>query len=125
LLQVTWKTSLLFAIGILYGLLVTHLHDDRRLASVPVSGILKPSYEWKYLVFWGVAAVGLGSALPLVDGFLGRKEADGEQETGEERSSAETVDWNPVVRSIGAFVGIAFAIVGPSSFVVLQECPMY
>jgi len=80
-----------------------------------VEGINRAS--WQFLAFWGVAGIGLGSLLPWVDALWEWHEtsdvensqqsqmAEGEAEEG------KTTDWSIVVRSIGAFVGIAFAIV--------------
>ncbi|KAL8695501.1 MAG: hypothetical protein Q9218_000079 [Villophora microphyllina] len=122
------RTTLLFFFGVAYGSIVTHLHDNQQIAPVKVEGIDR--YTWRYLAFWGVAGVLLGRLLPWVDIFwertLGEKtpsagnsaiadddgSTDGEEDEGE-RSRIESVlgaDWNPAVRSIGAFVGIAFAI---------------
>jgi len=118
------RTVLLFGFGMGYGLLVTHLHDDRRLAPFNVEGIMKPRYDWLYLVFWGVAGVGLGSLLPWIDMLwedtthtnpkitYSSRELAGTPEEDEAVISEAGLfaDWNPVVRSFGAFVGIAFAI---------------
>lgn len=117
-----FRSVLLFALGMGYGLLVTHLHDDQQLAPFQVEGLLKPSYDWKYMVLWGVAGLGLGSLLPWVDGFwdeeavssefvVSSKERDSAANEDEEMRNSLGADWIPVVRSIGAFVGIAFAIV--------------
>lgn len=125
------RTALLFIFGVAYGVIVTHLHDDQRLAPVKVEGIDR--FSWRYLIFWGIAGVGLGTLLPWVDVHwekaLGDDAFDGLEESPTEdlgpselkdeggvtpSSTAESglgADWNPVVRSIGAFVGIAFAIV--------------
>ena len=114
-----------------YGVVVTHLHDDQRLAPVKMSSINRES--WAYLIFWGIAGVGLGSLLPWVD-FLWEETLGTVEEVGiieslkdDTRSSGTSgdederpsswagsglgADWTPVVRSIGAFIGIAFAIV--------------
>ncbi|OBT70399.1 hypothetical protein VE03_00152 [Pseudogymnoascus sp. 23342-1-I1] len=114
----TLRSTLLFLLGTAYGLLVTHLHNEQRLAPFGAQGIIQPSYDKKYLIFWGVAGVAMGSALPWFDGLweeyfgeevtssaLGEKVIDGANE--EEGVAAQ---WTPVVRSIGAFFGIAFAI---------------
>lgn len=130
-LALALRTILLFVSGIAYGVIITHLHDDQRLAPVQVTGIKRDS--WAYLIFWGIAGVALGSLLPWVDVLweetLGTAEGVGTTEslngvsmssgTGSEKDESPAsrsgygmgADWTPVVRSIGAFVGIAFAIV--------------
>lgn len=110
------RTVLLFVLGLGYGLLVRHLHNERQLAPFQVEGLIKPSDDWTYLAFWGVAGVALGSLLPWVDGFF-TGEGDVLQEAAKtaKRTGAGSnglfATWTPVVRSFGAFVGIAFAIV--------------
>ncbi|PVH86709.1 hypothetical protein DL98DRAFT_481729 [Cadophora sp. DSE1049] len=111
------RSILLFGMGMGYGVLVRHLHDDRQLAPFQVEGIIKPRNDWRYLVFWGVAGVLLGSLMPWVDTLFldsgevavsGSGEAEGQEEGSE--SGIFGADWTPVVRSVGAFVGIAYAI---------------
>ncbi|KAG4435425.1 hypothetical protein IFR05_009099 [Cadophora sp. M221] len=111
------RSILLFGMGMGYGVLVRHLHDDRQLAPFQVEGIIKPRNDWRYLVFWGVAGVLLGSLMPWVDTLFldSREEAtpvsgegEGREESGE--SGIFGADWTPVVRSVGAFVGISYAI---------------
>ncbi|KAI9724456.1 MAG: hypothetical protein M1812_000524 [Candelaria pacifica] len=143
LLSMVLRTVLLFVFGVAYGVIITHLHDNHHLAPVQVKGIDR--YSWTYLGFWGIAGVALGSLLPWVDilwddklrntgedsetGPTTKKETnpvssnnDNNTEDEDEKSSSlRSNDWTPVVRSIGAFVGIAFAIVShtrspPSSF---------
>jgi len=109
-------------LGMGYGLLVTHLHDDRQLAPVQVEGLLKPTYDWKYMALWGVAGLALGNLLPWIDRFWEKDATNSDvEDSGKEQTGAASEDdltatsslgteWNPVVRSIGAFVGIAFAI---------------
>jgi len=126
----TIRIVLLFAFGVAYGVIVTHLHDDQGLAPVKVRGIKR--YSWAYLIFWGVAGVALGNLLPWVDIVWKDVLGDGQEDdkevhkqgdptsnaTGDEQTqkpgdgfgSGLGADWNPVVRSIGAFIGIAFAI---------------
>lgn len=107
------KGVLLFSFGVAYGTLVSHLHENHWITPVRTSII--DSSSWRYLGLWGFAGVALGSVLPWLDvlweDFIGEaakpaKGPDAESE-GESRSSR----WGPVVRSIGAFVGIAFATV--------------
>ncbi|KAL8789882.1 MAG: hypothetical protein Q9213_000952 [Squamulea squamosa] len=130
-LPLTSRTVLLFLFGVAYGTIVTHLHDNPQIAPVKVEGIGR--YTWRYLAFWGVAGVLLGRLLPWIDIFWERtlgdknhgeapsaasedaRSHDGSDDGTERRSNSrfESVtgaDWNPAVRSIGAFVGIAFAI---------------
>ena len=115
-----------------YGLIVAHLHNEQYLAPVKVEGI--ESNSWIYVISWGFAGVGLGSLLPWVDiiweDMLGNDHHDHEQEnvSTEKRRKIGTIieeeevpssrgdnglgtDWNRIVRSIGAFIGVAFAIV--------------
>ena len=47
------RAVLLFLLGIAYGVVVIHLHDDQRLAPVKVEGIER--YSLWYLVTWGLA----------------------------------------------------------------------
>ena len=99
----------LFAIGVLYALLITHLHDHRELAPVRVE---LNRGSWVYLACWGVGGVLLGEALPWMDTFWMDEDEDAVQRQAvKNRNSAKGLDgWLDVVRSIGAFVGIAFAI---------------
>lgn len=115
---------LLFVIGMAYGTLITHLHDNQKFAPVKVEAFDR--YSLNYLTFWGFVCVALGSLQPYVDfmwseatgldkrpaGFVQRRHSStsgGADESGERPGSG--ADWTPVVRGIGAFVGIAFAIV--------------
>jgi len=107
--------------------LVRHLHDDQQLAPFQVEGIIKPSNDWRYLVFWGVAGVALGSLLPWVDTLFSPAPKEAVEEYGNKGTSSPKkivgpdeeldsnsvlgADWTPVVRSVGGFVGIAYAIV--------------
>lgn len=116
LLPLIGRTASLFAIGVLYGLLISHLHDKRDMAPVRVDGIDHSS--WFYVAFWGVAGVALGQALPWIDCFWAENNGDVDWEVIDDNNGREksggivrgTGGWNDVVRSVGAFVGIAFAI---------------
>ncbi|TVY16376.1 Protein NSG2 [Lachnellula arida] len=120
------RSILLFGMGMGYGLLVRHLHDDQQLAPFQVGGLIEPSNDWRYLVFWGVAGVALGSLLPWVDTLFLAGSKEPVEEYGDKKISSPNqivkpgedldsnsildADWTPVVRSVGGFVGIAFAI---------------
>jgi len=103
------RVVLLFCFGLAYGGLIAHLHDNRNVAPVRVEGLNRAS--WRYLAFWGIAGVGMGSLLPWVDAR--RQLGSSSQRTDRDARPAtglNSVQWNDVVRSVGAFVGVAFAI---------------
>ncbi|KAK6362860.1 hypothetical protein TWF730_000313 [Orbilia blumenaviensis] len=125
------QLTLLFSAGASYGFIISRLHDQSHIAPVKVP-VERDTPG--YLAFWGLAAVVLGSLLPWVDGVWeeyvwesgtdddDNKKASGKENgssgggggagviVGEERAEAIMPGWNPAVRSIGAFVGIAYAI---------------
>lgn len=118
------RGMLLFVIGMAYGALITHLHDSQELAPVKVQAFNR--HSWSYMTFWGLAGVSLGSLQPWIDLIWSNSTAAVESPASPLRRrgsscSAEGddngerpglgADWTPVVRSVGAFVGIAFAIV--------------
>ncbi|KAK2748308.1 hypothetical protein FQN57_000966 [Myotisia sp. PD_48] len=123
----------LFVFGVVYGSIIMHLHDSPQMTMllplhIPerVESINFGLEWWHYLVFWGVVGVAVGNMLPwfdiLWDETLGRqgdwksdasrrRESTGGSGVGNAKSSRSSLaDWNPMIRSIGAFVGIAFAI---------------
>jgi hypothetical protein len=110
------RVTALFGVGMLYGMLVSHLHDRQDIAPVKVEGIDRTA--WPYYVFWGLAGVLLGEALPHLDAMWNGDEDEDIEEREEDATRRNTgplrkqgmVAWNDVVRSVGAFVGIAFAI---------------
>lgn len=123
------RFPLLFICGMAYGAIITHLHDDQRLVPVKVDHIDR--YSWRYLFIWGTAGLILGGLLPWMDLLWGGsvEETQARQpetpklcaieggEAGERpnSSSGSANNWNQTVRGIGAFVGIAFAIVSTFS----------
>lgn len=136
------RTFLLFVLGLAYGEVIAHLHDARNIAPVRVEQINRSS--WQYLGFWGMAGVVLGGALPWIDELMtvraDEEDEDATSPPSEEQHNLSDVnphsmtrpqprgslgaDWNPIVRSIGAFVGIAFAVVCIYTF-VFQFSPWY
>ncbi|KAF2652248.1 hypothetical protein K491DRAFT_605262 [Lophiostoma macrostomum CBS 122681] len=104
------KLASLFLLGAVYGIIVSHLHDSRELAAVQVGGV--NSKSWLYLAGWGLAGLVLGSLLPYVDLVSGSPQTDDIQSAAEEKEPDSSLgeQWNDVVRSVGAFIGIAFAI---------------
>ncbi|KAF2429861.1 hypothetical protein EJ08DRAFT_679592 [Tothia fuscella] len=99
------RVSVLFGFGLAFGAIIAHLHDNRHLAPVQVEGLNRES--WRYLAFWGICGVVLGNLLPWVDVVWGTAECEA---SSIKPRGLNGVEWNDVVRSVGAFVGIAFAI---------------
>lgn len=131
------RAVLLGVLGMLYGVLVRHLHDEQQLVPFGVESIINPRDDWAYLLYWGLAGVALGSLLPWVDtlwagrdGNTSKRESEGIAKTQGPGTSKSTgifgADWTPAIRSVGAFVGIAFAIVrNPIFFPVLTRPSPY
>ena len=106
------KLAALFLFGVVYGVIVSHLHDTRELAAVRVEGVDRES--WLYLASWGVAGLVLGISLPYAELVWGAGAAKGSGKSKPQEKEAEmsfTEQWNDIVRSVGAFLAIAFAIV--------------
>lgn len=104
------KVMTLFFFGVIYGAIVSLLHDTRELAAVRVGGFNQG--RWMYFASWGVAGVVLGSLLPYVDFWWDGMSQEEESKVPVRRAEHGVGEqWNQVVRSVGAFVGIAYAIV--------------
>jgi hypothetical protein len=105
------KLVALFIFGVTYGVIVSQLHDTRELAAVRVEGVDRGN--WVYLASWGLVGLVLGSCLPYVELTWGGQTARGGDEEGapEETETSFSEQWNDIVRSVGAFLAIAFAIV--------------
>jgi len=121
----------LFVIGVAYGIFVTQLQDKQVVVPVKVEGVNTDSI-W-YLPLWGASGVVLGNALPSLDRLYGTKavkhrdminqqpQRNNEKTSQDQATAGDNVEnntrtglgaeWNPIVRSIGAFVGVAYAIV--------------
>lgn len=130
------QTSMLFLFGMGFGMLVTHLQQTQQIAPVPVPSIARNS--WYYQISWGLLGVLIGNALPRIDMMLNDDEAVAEADMdyqhanlARSRSNASDMNdydrrslvdsgvgpiWLSAVRSIGAFVGIAFAVVSTVDF---------
>lgn len=108
---VVGKLAALYLFGATYGLIVSQLHETRQLAAVHVEGVNRRSRV--YLASWGLFGVVLGSLLPYVDlVWDGRRSDSGKEgKEAEKQDSPISEQINDVVRSVAAFVGIAFAIV--------------
>ena len=128
------RILLLFLFGMAYGAVITQLRDSEDLVPVQVELKGMKPHSWGYLIVWGGIGVLLGALLPWVDflweeiignsihvfptkGPLERPVSPNAVVNNKEImqvtgfGSGLGADWNPVVRSIGAFIGIAFAIV--------------
>jgi len=123
------RAAVLFGFGVAYGALVARLRDDAALSRVDVG-----SAGWRVLAFWGLAGVAIGHLLPWVDGVWdgagrggerARAEAmegvSAEEHAGPRKRALGGVEWSDVVRGVGAFVGVAFAIVSLFDFHVLPS----
>lgn len=129
------RLVLLFCSGVVYGLIVRHLHDRQQWAPVKIDHFDRDS--WRYLIQWGGVGVILGGLMPWVDifwdetwGKSGNSDAapsnpdspispissigeDGNSSFGSRNGWGG--GWDIVVRAFGAFFGIAFAIVSRHS----------
>ena len=125
LLSLTSRASLLFCLGVGYGLLVTRSYSRTENSSAHLSslteGIVFHHAGSKYLTLWGFFGVALGALLPWFDGVweqaFGHDAGDVDVAVIEDdddvptRESDPATDWTLVIRAVGAFVGICFAIV--------------
>lgn len=129
-LPLVLKSSLLFVCGVVYGTIMAHLHENHWITPVKLELIDRSS--WRYLGLWGVGGVALASVLPWLDtlfenatsGGTGRGEtANGYPKAGKSKDDHRQASrWTLAVRSIGAFVGIAFAMV--SLHETLSRCEL-
>lgn len=117
-LSLALRTAFLFMLGLGYGAILSRLSTEQQWASFPVEGIIRHRYDSAYLACWGVFGVALGSLLPWFDGKWEQAFEKADDETEEDFKEEEEdpgTDWALVLRGIGAFVGIIFAIVSRSS----------
>ncbi|KAL2867967.1 INSIG family protein [Aspergillus lucknowensis] len=107
------RSTLLFAFGVAYGIITIHLHENHWIT--PVKLDYTHFYgSWQYLGLWGITGVAIGNVLPLLDSYQDSGAADDmtrEKRSNNDQDSPElAISWPAVVRSVGAFVGIAFAM---------------
>ena len=115
------QTVLLFGFGLGYGSIITHLHKTQRITPVPVLDIDRSTLS--YQLSWGLFGILLGNALPLVDSLWEKyissntKLRAGKPAPVIGAGSVSLAEsglgplWYSAVRSVGVFVGIAFAVV--------------
>lgn len=107
------SSVLLFGFGVAYGVITVHLHENHWITPVKLENI--HYYDsWQYLGTWGLAGIALGNLLPWLDRWREDELENTEAKhvaSDEEESEDRTPSWVAVARSVGAFVGIAFAMV--------------
>lgn len=112
--QHTMRLMTLFLSGVAYGALAGHLHD-RRLFS-PIEPSSNSPAIWPFFI-WGLTGVALGSLLPWIDTQFEDRPSEANKSSNTSSTSKSSslggfpAQWNGVIRSVGAFVGIAYAIV--------------
>lgn len=124
--RAVWLASralVLLVLGAGYGVLVTHLHQEQGLLQLPDAGNGMPQYNGSYNAMWGFAFAGvaMGALQPWVDGewdgLFGCDSPEAEADSDEslpdeaEKLPLPETDWALVMRAIGVFVGVAFAVV--------------
>ncbi|KAK1238687.1 hypothetical protein MKX07_004263 [Trichoderma sp. CBMAI-0711] len=121
--RAAWLASralVLFVLGAGYGVLVTHLHQEQGLLQLSDAGTGMPRYNGSYTAMWGfaLAGVAMGALQPWVDGewdrIFGRQqdqepEADSDESLPDDAAKLET-DWTLIMRAVGVFAGVAFAV---------------
>ena len=121
------RAALLFLLGVGYGALVARLGAEHNLGSFSVETIIYPGYGWKYMAFWGASGVALGALLPWFDrvwedAFGGGGAVEVPADGAPSKTPSSGTDWALVVRSVGAFMGIVFAIVSCQQAVSRPRC---
>lgn len=129
------RLALLFCSGMAYGLIVRRLHERQQLAPVEIDQI--DQNLWRYFILWGGGGVSMGELMPWVD-ILWEKtfgtnknpdmacmspstpisptlSSDEGVNPSLGSSSRRGGNWDTIVRGVGAYIGIAFAIVSSHS----------
>lgn len=114
------RAVVLFVLGAGYGVLVTHLHQESQLLQLTEASSAVPRYNGSYLALWGfgLTGVALGALQPwfdgLWDGLFGADEQavvePAEPLSDTAKTTASETDWALVMRAVGVFVGVAFAV---------------
>ncbi|KAF7551644.1 hypothetical protein G7Z17_g4881 [Cylindrodendrum hubeiense] len=116
IISLALRGLLLFLLGVGYGVLVTttRFHSGAGNLASFTDGIIRPAYNWAHLAFWGVAGVALGALLPWFDRVWEASFGDDDvvvvEKDGDTKELGSSTDWALVIRAVGAFVGIVFAI---------------
>lgn len=117
-LDITLRSAGLLVIGVAYGIVVKYVQEFGSLHIAPVKMEEVDHGSLNVLLGWGVASVFIGLLLPWLD--LQWEETVSSKALGKAKSSARRLEdettrdgalFTQVVRSVGIFVGFAFAIV--------------
>ncbi|KAG5913693.1 hypothetical protein E4U53_004802 [Claviceps sorghi] len=107
------RGALLCALGLGYGVIVARLHiEQNHLPPLLDDSFMKPGHHWRYVVFWGLGGLVLGSLLPWFDTMWANvfEPSSNEAVAGKNKDTGPGTDWALVMRAVGAFVGIIFAM---------------
>ncbi|KAK1239017.1 hypothetical protein MKX08_006078 [Trichoderma sp. CBMAI-0020] len=110
------RAVVLFVLGAGYGVLVTHLRQESQLLQLTEASSIVPRYNGSYLALWGfgLTGVALGALQPwfdgLWDGLFGADEQAVVEPAEPLSDSPKETDWALVMRAVGVFVGVAFAV---------------
>ncbi|RKF55676.1 Protein NSG1 [Erysiphe neolycopersici] len=120
-IDTTIRAFLLFITGMCYGFLIQNLQDKPQLFPYEVANNIQKNISRGYLFLWGISGVAIGSLLPRVDASfsLGNslKQNSPKESTCNTNDNSKMGENNilrqgstPVIRSVGAFIGISFAL---------------
>ena len=101
------RVLVLFGAGLVFGVLINHLHERQSVASMQIE---LGRIGWAYLLLWGTAGLALGQTLPWLDMIWADDETPSSGDGLGDLRTRSHGDWHSVVRSITAFVGVAFAV---------------
>lgn len=89
----------LFGFGVAYGQLSRHLHDNHQVTSYT----LDIDQTGAFSLLWGSQGIVLGFLFPLFDWMYPEKNRKWSRGKG-------GADWSSIIRSIAAFMGVAYGI---------------